>query len=363
MGRPSKGWKLRKRDGRPYSVAWTLDGERTELGLGTHDRGAAERAAREAYALAVQGVIKRQRAQKRARTGSAPTAEVGREWLADSAGTLAASTRELYAGHIVTLAAAFPSLLDVDSDTVEEYQRARLKEVLAVTVRKELNTLRGLLRWAKAKGKIGIVPEVRSIPKARGTNYAQPRRVAADELSPEEIDALLRALPEWTRSRRYPKAPPFPVRARFVVGYETGLRPAFLDTLAVPRNYTRGQTYLRIFDADDKTGEGRVVPITPRARRALDSVAPKDGLIFGKHDLREQIWQAAVLALGEDKAERFCGAHLRSARITHLLERTDNIMGVMRLVGHRQLATTSRYKRASDRAALAVIEAISFADK
>lgn len=360
MGRPSKGWRLRKPPGRPYVVRWTLDGETTDRGLGTHDRREAERAAREAYALAVQGVVRRKRAPYR--SGGPATEEAGREWLASSAGTLHEHTRELYVVHLRTLASAFPSLLDVSTDSVEEYQRARLAQVKAATVRKELATLRGLLRWAHRNGKLGIVPEVRTIPKARGTPFAKRRRVAADDLSPEEVQALIAVLPAWSQSRKR-DAVPYPVKARFVVGYETGLRPALLDVLSVPENYAKGRTYLRVPDEQDKTGDGRIVPLTPKARRALDSVATKAGIIFGEHDYRVQIRKAALVALSADKADRFTGAHLRSARITHLLERTGNVPGVQRLVGHRQLATTSRYLRPSDRAAKAVIDAMSIGDE
>ena len=356
MGRPSKGWTLRKRKGRPYSVRWTLDGHKTELGLGTHDRREAEQAAREAYSLAVQGTIRRRRVQRRASTGVAPTAEVGKEWLSTAKGALREPTRKLYEVHLRTLAAAFESLHDVSTETVEEYQLARLEVVLATTVRKELATLRGLLRFAHARGLVAVVPEVRTIPRARGTRYWKRRRVAADELSPAEVRKLLAALPEWSKSRKVTR---FPVRSRFVVGYETGLRPSLLDVLSVPEHYAKRRTYLRVPEDDDKTGQGRVVPLTPKARRALDKVAPAKGLIFGKHDYREHLTAAASKALEQDKAERFTGAHLRSARITHLLEMTKNVPGVQRLVGHRQLATTSRYLRASDRAAAEVVAVAS----
>lgn len=362
MGRPSKGWRLRRRDDRPFSVVWTLDGKRTELGLGTRDRREAERAAQRAYSLAVQGVIERKRQPSRGKDDGAPTEEVGVAWLAAS--TLHTHTKALYRVHIATLARAFPSLLDVSTDTVEMYQVSRLAQVQAVTVRKELATLRGLLRYAHEKGKIALVPEVRALPRARGTRFELRRRVAADELSPAEVRTLIAALPETSRARR--DQPAFPIRSRFVVGYETGLRPGLLDVLSVPEHYRRGSRHLRVPFEDDKTGDERLVPLTPKARAALDALATKPGLIFGKHDYREAIRAAALRALPEDKAERFTGAHLRSARITHLLEQTRNIPGVQRLVGHKQLATTSRYLRASDRAAQAVIDAVSsegFEDK
>ena len=49
------------------------------------------------------------------------------------------------------------------------------------------------------------------------------------------------------------------------------------------------------------------------------------GLILGDHDYREHIAAAAMTTLPKAVAERFCGAHLPSARTTHLLEATGNL--------------------------------------
>ncbi|HEX2881237.1 MAG TPA: hypothetical protein VHO25_17035, partial [Polyangiaceae bacterium] len=93
-----------------------------------------------------------------------------------------------------------------------------------------------------------------------------------------------------------------------------------------------------------------------RARKALEAVLPDDdGVIFGKHDYREHIFEAAKAVLGEARAEEFCASHLRSARITHLLERTKNMAGVQHLAGHLRTSTTARYVRPTLRAALDVI--------
>jgi site-specific recombinase XerC len=56
-------------------------------------------------------------------------------------------------------------------------------------------------------------------------------------------------------------------------------------------------------------------------------------------------------------ADRFCGAHLRSAFITHALEKTGNLAGVQYLAGHKQAKTTGGYARPSFRAAEAALAA------
>jgi hypothetical protein len=58
-------------------------------------------------------------------------------------------------------------------------------------------------------------------------------------------------------------------------------------------------------------------------------------------------------------AKVFCFQHFRSAGITHLLERTGNLPGVMYIAGHRLAATTSKYVRPSLRAAEQVVGIVS----
>jgi site-specific recombinase XerC len=107
------------------------------------------------------------------------------------------------------------------------------------------------------------------------------------------------------------------------------------------------------------------VPLTKRARRILDYLVRKlgpelQGPIFGTangaaHDYRRRLQRAAFKILPREVAVSFCGAHLRSARITHLLEKGANIVGVKELVGHKQISTTARYVRSGFRAATEAI--------
>jgi hypothetical protein len=63
-------------------------------------------------------------------------------------------------------------------------------------------------------------------------------------------------------------------------------------------------------------------------------VCPKEGLIFGWHNYREYLKAAAEQVLPPERAKRFAGSHLRSARITHLAESSQNLPGVQFIVGH-----------------------------
>jgi hypothetical protein len=106
------------------------------------------------------------------------------------------------------------------------------------------------------------------VPK-RVTGKAHPvrRRAAADPISPEDTRKIITLLPAWggrrgpkrkdmDRKRAY-KVHLFPIRARFVVGYETGLRPSTLDKISAPEHYTKGSKVLRITpEIDSHAGVG-----------------------------------------------------------------------------------------------------------
>jgi site-specific recombinase XerC len=169
------------------------------------------------------------------------------------------------------------------------------------------------------------------------------------------VRAIIAALPELSSSRKLKTQ--YPIRARFLVAYETGLRPSTLDALSVPEHYHRGSRLLVLSNDVDKSRWGRELPLSTRARKALDAVAPESGPIFGRHDYRERLDEAARKVLPPAVADRFAGAHFRSAMITHILEQTGNLAGVQYLAGHKQAKTTGGYARPSLRAAEAALEA------
>jgi integrase len=260
---------------------------------------------------------------------------------------------------------------DVTHERCIAYMHKRLKEVLATSVKKELAAMRSFVAFLHDSGLAdheasAIVPR---LPKrAAGVAFGKRRRVAAPPLSPEHVRRLVRALPEWSNVQNGIEA--FPVRARFLVQYETSLRPSTLSRLRVPTHYREGSEVLRLTTDTDKARYARDVPLTKRARRVLDHVVRQldrkhkaaghsgtyEGEIFGVHDYRKHIARAAKLALPRELAEIFCGAHLRSARITHLLERPRaSLPGVQYLAGHKQTGTTARYVKPSFRAAKDVL--------
>lgn len=349
MARRNEGWKLRAPRGAcgSYTVRFRWAGSDYERSTGHTD---AERAAGEAARIYARVVATTPREGRR-RRGTAELSGVVAQWLTSLAATHDPATVAGYLGYSESQwVPRFRTLAGITTAHVEAYAAERLATVRASTVRKELSALRGFVAWAAARHLMPPVP-IPGLPKRTvGTSYAKRRRSAAIPLTVAEVEALLAALPEWTRRR-----PRYPVRARFVVGYETGLRPELLDLLSVPEHYEPGADSITITPELDKGRWSRTVPLSPRAQRALESVCPADGVIFGRHDYRAHLRAAASKALPPERAKVFTGAHLRSARATHWLDAGAPLTGVQYLLGHRRLETTARYVRAAESAAAAIV--------
>jgi site-specific recombinase XerD len=357
-----RGWTLRRpSEAQVWYVRFTVSGRKVERSTGTRDERLADVEAARIVAAERAGAVTRARTPVR-RGAAPPLATLLAEWLIWLEPSYATTTiktwRDYARSHFLPF---FGSAHALTSERCLAYQRARLKQVESETVRKEQTALRSVLAYCLEVGAIPEAVEVPKLPKrATGTPYAKRRRTTAPELSPAETLALIRRLPEWSTSRKVDR---FPIRARFIVGYETGLRPTTLDRLSVPEHYRPGSAILRLSKASVKHRKAHDVPLTRRARRVLDyllralgsDVQPHTGLIFGWHNYREHLAQAAREALPPETAERFCGAHLRGAMITHELEQGKNILGIQHRVGHGLLSTTARYAKASMRAALATV--------
>ncbi len=348
MARRAQGWKLRIPTGsKSYSVRFWSQTEHRQIEFGTGESD-ARRAAKRAAELYSEAVRRKRFPQRRRPCVGAPlsTLGLGTEWIRTRRGLLDDATLTQYAIILGShLAPAFPSLLDVDAASVRAYQATRLSEVQVGSLRHELAVLRGILRWAHEKGHLADEVYVPPPPRgATGTRWTVRRcRAKPDELSPSEIAALIAALPE-----RGPRLGP--VRSRFELQYELGLRPATLDRLSVPEHWHPGSDYLTITADVMKGRKPSRKRLTRLAKEILERVAPKRGLIFGVHEYRKYIAAAASVALEPAKAAKFAAAHLRSSAITHFLDRGAPLTAAQRFADHLRATTTDKYVRASERA-------------
>jgi integrase len=218
-----------------------------------------------------------------------------------------------------------------------------------------------LAKWAHHRGHLDQLPELR-MPGARvlGHSDESARKSAFLVFTAKEIAAIIAKLPEFATVNSSGER--FPVRTRFVVAWESSLRPATLAKLSVPENYRPGATALTITDEMDKNRFRRELPLSEAARKALDSICPGKGLIFGAHDFRTPL-RAAARAAGIDdyRADRISDYDFRHSRLTHLGQVTSNLSGIMYLAGHRQPSTTAKYMRPQRAAAEEVLRAAAVA--
>ncbi len=360
MGRPREGWKLRdpRGPGDPYTVRFTdKEGHPRELSTGTGDPGQAARVAAELYARDLTtGLVVGARIDP-----TLPLDELLASWLADLEKTHDRTTVGTYTQYAREYVQHFKTFAGVTVAKMGDFQRWQLGKTVRDTVSKKRSAMNGFLDWCVEQRVIREAdrPVWPKLPKKALGVRTGPQREKPVDVTREQVKAFLAALPIWSKpwfGRRHA------IRARFVVAYETGLRPATLDALTVPKHWKPGASEILIEDQHDKARYGRRVPITPGARAALEitvsTLGVTDGPIFGKHDYREQVEKAAKAAgIPED----FAVYDLRHGRIGHLLDEPGaELRAVMFIVGHTLMTTTNRYVRGQAEGARKLLNAPEF---
>jgi integrase len=353
MARPAGSYTVDYHKG-VWRVRFSHEGKRYERTTGVtaeRDRAAATRAGRRIFAEVVSGHIA-EPVDEPAPEPEQPTALglLVSQWIAELS-DVRGNTRDYYELIASRWLVNFGALDRFTARSIAAHVRTRLSQTKGKTVRNELSILRKFLAWAQECGALATVPEVPSVRRSvTGTKYAQRRRVRAPELSPEQVEAFLAALPAHSAREGWP------IRDRLIVAWETSLRPETLDTLATPDHYVPGDAVLRIAEEHDKEGYSREVPLTARAREALDRCCPaKPGPIFGAHRLDPYVREAAEATLPASIASVLCAQHMRSAAITRMLEESGDLPGTQHMAGHLLGSTTAVYIRPSARAARSVV--------
>jgi integrase len=346
MAGKTQGWKLQKNPQTGiYQIRFRVGGKRYHRSTGKTDRAAAQSAAARLVRRMTEGDPLDHGAP------DVPLPELIGSWLAGVRSEVSPETLrtwELYAGtHFIPHFRTTEGLLS--ERRLREYMRLRLGVVKARTVQKELSALRSLFAWTVERGLLHEAPAVPKVPRrATGTAHPSGRRKRID-LSPEEMDAIVAALPERTRDGQ-------PCKGYFAVMRETGLRPGTLQRLRAPDDYRPGSPFLKIRAEADKARYEREVPLTTRAREVLDEVCPTEGLIFSRFAWRHPLRAAARAAgLEPDRASRVKPYDFRHSVATELTERSGNLLGVGYLLGHRHATTTNQYVHARRSAAESVL--------
>lgn len=346
-------WKLVSRpDQETLSVHFSHAGQRYRESTGSRDPATAATEAARIYAEVVSGRRERKASrQKHSRVAGHTLDVLCAEWLASLDGTHDKTTIAGYLMYVKAHWLPFFRTLDrMTTASCGDYARTRLRSVQAKTVRKEQSALRGFFAWCVEHGHLleEDAPVVKPLPKrATGTPNDKRRKVGGwIGLTADEAEKIIAKLPEEGKRGR-------PIRAYYVVLWETGLRPETLCSLRAPLDYKRGSEVLRIRDEADKARYGRELPLTEAARAALDSVCPEAGSLFPRRkdgqpaDYRVSLRAAAAAAgLDADRAGRISDYDFRHGRITHLVHRSGDLLGPGYLVGHKHVSTTAIYAHA-----------------
>lgn len=347
MARHAEGWKIVWRRGIAH-VRFRHEGKRFEFSCRTTNPGEARTTGARVYAEVVAG----QRRLVPDLASRSPLIDLVAEWVHSLEGVLDPGTAREY--EIQASAQWLPrwkTLVEITTSEIGTYQRSRLRQVTSTTLKKELSALRGFFAWCVEQGRLSRAPEIPTLPhRTRGK-----RAIARRERKPittNEMKKLLALLP--VLSKPHPtkkKQERFRVRDFFVVLWETALRPATVERIAVPDHYTKGADALVLYDDADKARHDRGVPLTDAARAALDRSCPESGTIFGAHAWREYLGPAA-----KKVGRRIALDDFRHTQITRWLESGANIVGVQHLAGHKHLSTTARYTHPSYEAAARVLK-------
>jgi site-specific recombinase XerD len=111
-----------------------------------------------------------------------------------------------------------------------------------------------------------------------------------------------------------------------------------------------GSKYLNVNPGAMKNREESEKLLTKRAKQALETAYKKPGLLFGPHDYRLVVAEAAAKAFPPQKARRFTTAHLRSAELTHMADSGASLAAIQSMADHKLSSTTDRYIRSSKKA-------------
>lgn len=359
MGRPPKAYELRApKPGRRF---WTVrfhdprpgaDPKRPELGTHCEREPDAARAAPGIVAAYLAGHGPPKRAGgNRGPVDSRPLGEVAAQWLTATVNLYSPRSQRWFADTFTGLfEPCFRTMTGITESAWKAYQADRLGRVMRITVKKERAIMSSFLQWCSEAFPGYQPPALVPPPKrAQGTPSPRMKRSGKTRATDAEIRRILDLLPERSSNRGLRRKADthsrnFPIRARFVVQYEQGLRSEFLDTVRFPEHFKPGDRRLVIEQNADKGRKARGMLLTERARLALESVCPPSpGLIFGRHDYRKPLKRAAIKVLGRERGETFTRRDIRRNRATNLLGAGEPLKAVQELFGHAKITTTAVY--------------------
>lgn len=226
------------------------------------------------------------------------------------------------------------ALRDYGPEQVADWRDARLKIVSAATVNRELNLLSAVFTTAIKEWRIGIAANPVRLIKRPPATPARKRRV-----SDAEIKAIRTAL-GWDGLAK-PSTSSQWVAWTHAFAVETAMRRGEIMGLT-PRRVNLPAAYVELLDGAEKgragqtkTGRGRLVPLSSRARALLALVLPEDldaSIVQVTAGTADALFRRAV------KAAKLDDLHFHDSRreaTTRLAPKVGNPMDLAKITGHR----------------------------
>lgn len=236
--------------------------------------------------------------------------------------TLARPIRDL--GHI--------ECSKISSKDLADYRNVRMGEVGQETVRRELRAVRRALTIARSEHEAPL-PSIRELfEKVRLPPMAAPRE---RRLSAEEEAALFDAA--W-----------LPLRCAMTVALETGMRRRELCSVTWPM-VDRKRGTIKLTPEITKTKRGRVVPLSPAAREAVELAEranPGSKTVFGMNtNALNLAWQRTRRKAAEmvPSVASYRWHDFRHECLSRLAERGWGVLEIQAVSGHSTPAMLSRY--------------------
>lgn len=210
-----------------------------------------------------------------------------------------------------------PAINAITTSMVDDYIAEISVGIKPSTLNRKLSALHTLLKYAYDREWLDKMPKF---------TWAREDNERIRWLSHEEEKQLLSLLPPQ-------------VSAFCEILIHTGMRRG--ELLSLTKEQIDGD-YVRLWKT--KTNKARSVPLTPRAKELLTQWAPFTITVPMIH--RE--WTKARKAMGMENDPGFVLHTLRHTTATRVLQTTNNIAVVQKVLGHAKVTTTMRYAHVSD---------------
>lgn len=226
------------------------------------------------------------------------------------------------------------ALRDYGPDQVADWRDARLKVVSASTVNRELNLLSAVFTKAIKDWRIGLQANPVHLTSRPKNPPARKRRVSDQEI------AAIRAALRWDGVIK-PKTASQWVAWLHAFAVETAMRRGEIMDLTPSRVHLKA-AYVELLDGEEKgragqtkTGRGRMVPLSQRARALLELAGegePDAPIVPIQPGTADALFRRAV------KAAKLVDLHFHDSRreaTTRIAPKVGNPMDLAKITGHR----------------------------